>query len=621
MGIIYLISVLILLISFLLVKKSENQIDIISFICISIVAIFCHNTFICYILTFFTIPITLWILALINLVISMIFTVLIIKNKQIQKYDFKKIDLLYIALIILVVLLVSYLNFEFPFNIKYETGDPSVHYLTSVMFAESDSLLAGTEGDYVYGSFNTRKTSSYVNSGLLMKCICKDLNPIECYNVFVIFGIIVLYLTGISMFSALTHFAKKNEHRFWAFIVSLICMLGYPLNSFLFGFEYLSMGLLVICAILNLLYYYKTEELSIKYFVILMFLLNFGLFSSYFMFVPFMYPALWIYFCIKNYNKTKKIVTKELVILLAVTLLIPFILGYIYHLAPELYAVIINKTLDAENLMKYSSYIVSDGLAVDGYIYINLYSNMLLLIPLVIYFFVKKAKEKNLNSEIFIGLLITFTIIFIEVLLIGNKFGKVSIYYLSKNYFALWIILLYCNYKALILMSDKNNYLPRIFIIVYVILMIVCTIFSKVKMINALNNPNENIFSVMEIFGVNKDILINKPCVYNQEELEILMYTRKNLDYNKKIEIVSDDTTWIYAMLRYINKEPNFEGKKFGENYLVSKWLLLPEKVNNVDYMVYFKKSRMYNILKDKLFENAEIIYENSAGGILKYKN
>ena len=33
-------------------------------------------------------------------------------------------------------------------------------------------------------------------------------------------------------------------------------------------------------------------------------------------------------------------------------------------------------------------------------------------------------------------------------MLIGKCLGKVSIYYLTKNYFALWIILAFTNYKA-----------------------------------------------------------------------------------------------------------------------------------------------------------------------------
>ena len=59
MEILYIASVIILLLSFILRKKSEKEIDIVSFICVSIVLLFCYNTFICYILTFFVIPIKL----------------------------------------------------------------------------------------------------------------------------------------------------------------------------------------------------------------------------------------------------------------------------------------------------------------------------------------------------------------------------------------------------------------------------------------------------------------------------------------------------------------------------------------------------------------------------------
>lgn len=44
-----------------------------------------------------------------------------------------------------------------------------------------------------------------------------------------------------------------------------------------------------------------------------------------------------------------------------------------------------------------------------------------------------------------------------------------------------------------------------------------------------------------------------------------------------------------------------------------------PNKIGKVDYIVYFTKSEFYEKEKEKLFENAEIIYENEAGGILKY--
>lgn len=623
MGTMYLISAVMLLVAIILVKKTEKELNIISFFSISVVALFCYNTFICYILTFFTISITLLGLSLINLMFTLIVAIKILKDKKVQNYIFEKIDILYVLLILAIVLIVSYINFGYPFNVKYETGDPSVHYLTSVMFAESDALLAATEGDYLYGSFNVRKTVSYVNSGLLMKCLCPKLEALDCYSVFVCFGILTLFLTGLTMYAALTNIAKKTEHRLWAFVMAVICTLGYPLNSFLFGFEYLSMGLLIICAIIDLVYYHQNDILNTNFFIILMFLLSFGLFSAYYMFVPFIYPALWLYFCIQNYYKTKNIITKELVIILITTLLIPFILGYIYHLAPEIYSVFINNG-KIENPMELSSHLVNSGLAVDGYIYMNLYSNMLLLLPLPIYLFIKDLKDNKLKNNSFMALAIVFCIAFIGLLLVGNYFEKVSLYYLSKNYFVLWILLLYCNYKALILLSEKGNYFPRLFISVYLLIIAIGTFFPDAKMENTLarrmTDVKETVLSVTDIFEVNNYMLFLKSPNYNRKELDILMYARENLDYDQKIEILSDDTTWTYVLLRYINKEPAFEGKFLGERYLIEKLFLLEENVKKADYIIYFNNSYIFKYFESIVFKNAETIYENEYGGIIKCK-
>lgn len=237
MGIIYVLSLIILMINFILIKKTEKKLNILSFISITIGVMFCYNTFICYILTFFTIPVTLCNLSIINVILSIVLIFFIIRKKQIQSYEMKKIDLLYIALLGICVLIVSYLNFGFPFNIKYETGDPSVHYLTSEMFAENDSLLI-TDKDEVYSSFTTRKTVSYVNSGLIMKCFENVIDSYYYYNIFIIFGIFVLFITAWAMYTTISSFAIDKKTRFLAFIVSLIYTMGYPLNSFLFGFEY-----------------------------------------------------------------------------------------------------------------------------------------------------------------------------------------------------------------------------------------------------------------------------------------------------------------------------------------------------------------------------------------------
>lgn len=91
MGIVYLISLLMLIIAFMLIKKTENKLNILSFTGITLVCMFIFNALICYILTFIRIPITLLTLSITNLTLTIIISILIYKQKEIQKYKIDKI--------------------------------------------------------------------------------------------------------------------------------------------------------------------------------------------------------------------------------------------------------------------------------------------------------------------------------------------------------------------------------------------------------------------------------------------------------------------------------------------------------------------------------------------------
>ena len=58
------------------------------------------------------------------------------------------------------------------------------------------------------------------------------------------------------MYSTLEKFTKSKGSKILCLIVSIIYVMGYPLNSLLFGFEYLSMGILIFGAIIQMVYYF-----------------------------------------------------------------------------------------------------------------------------------------------------------------------------------------------------------------------------------------------------------------------------------------------------------------------------------------------------------------------------
>lgn len=615
MGIVYFLATIILIASFTLIKKSENKVNIVESVSFNIVLLFCYNTFVCYILTFFAILNKLWILSLINIIISVFLILIIVKKREVQKFAFDKVDLIFITILLLFILGISYINFGFPFNVNYETSDPAEHYINSIEFAEKEILMPGIkEKDYIYGNYTNRKNASYLNSGILMKAF-NNTNFLEYFNTFAYFGMFTLFLTGIITYYLFKKFTKNIWEKVLSMIVSFVFILGYPLNSFLFGFEYLSMGILIICSIIN--YIENLGEHNCIYIKVVLFLLNFGLFNAYFMFIPIIYPAEWIYFYIKNYKKTKRIITKELAVFLIIILLIPFILGFIYYMEPNLYTIIINRGLKSQGEVNFVTLYAGKGFAFNGYIYINKYSNFIFLIPLTIYYFIKEKKEQKLFDE----LLLLSCLLWMLLLYIGYFNEKVSIYYLSKNYFVLWIILIYYNFKALIKIRDKNSYLPNLLVLMYIILIIIELFFSRVKMNgNETENKYENIFEVAQIFAANKNILEKQEIELNRKEMEILKYAKDNLDLNSHIEVVSDPKqyVWNYVFIRHIKEDD--EIKYTGKHGLVQKVAIRLEKdLDNAEYIIYFKRSGSFRYFENRIFSNEyRIIFENEAGGIVK---
>ena len=623
-GVIFLISTIVLELSFILVKKVDKKINILSFIGITIVVNMCYNAFLCYVLSFFGVPNKLYLLSSINIIFSIILFILTFKKQKdnkfnIQKYTISKIDVFCSIVILVVTLGVTYLNFGFPFNIKYESGDPSTHYLTSIKFMQDEKLLS-TSTDYAFKSFKTRKFVSYVNSGLIMKCFEGKINIIDNYIIFIAFGIFILFLTGYLLYFILIRFSKNEKTKLVALLVSVLCMLGYPLNSLLFGFEYMSLSFTVILAIIEIAYMYTKENGKLSYIMLTLFLLNFGLFCSYFMFVPFVYSAEWIYFWIYGYKKEGKLFTKKTICFLVVTLLLPFFLGYIYHLAPNIYQIIINNlalsNIQDGNALDASKSIIDGGFNTKGYVYTNLYSNFILLLPLSLYVVVKKFKENKLLSLLFI-----LNVGYIILLLIGRAFDKVSYYYLSKNYFTLWIIMFILNYRALMYLYDKNKYITYLVPISYTILAFIYIISIPTTMKNEEITTRENVFRIMDIYGANTDMLINKDIDLYKDEIDLIKYVKNEMNLESDYLLVGDPQQiyWLYSFTQEI-KENEVTINHGGQSKFNYVFLEYENLINNSKYIIYFNGTIGYEHYKEQIFKDGTIIYSNEIGGVVEKK-
>ena len=616
-GIIFLISTIALIISFILIKKVNKKISILTSIGIALVLDMCYNAFLCYVLTFFTIPNKLYILAIINFLISIILIIKILKKDKnnkfnLQEYSINKMDVIATLVILIITLGVAYANFGFPFNIKYESGDPATHYLTSVKFMQDERLLTVSE-DKVFKSFESRKFASYVNSGLIMKCFEGKIDIIDNYVIFIAFGIFILYLTGYLIYFVMCNFAKNTKAKVLALILSILCILGYPLNSLLFGFEYMSLSFTIILAIIEMMIIIKEDKIKMSYNLIILFLLNFGLFCSYYMFVPFVYPAEWIYLCIYSYKKDKKIICKNNILMLTITLLVPFLLGYIYHMEPNIYKILINKTINTDEILDIPIRLMESGFNTFGYIYTNLYSNFILLAPLALYVVIRKFKENKFLSILFI-----FNVLYIVVLLVGRALDKVSYYYLSKNYFTLWIIMFILNFRGLMYIFEKQENISVMLVTLYVGILIIYLVSVPTIMRNdEVVTSRENAFTVMDIYGANKDIIKNRSSDFLHTEIDLLKYANNKYDLADDYIIVGDveQIHWTYVFLQNI-QENEVTKKKSGQNKIDYTYLETKNMLKDSKYIICFTRTSQYRRRREaiqnieKLNDGTVILYE-----------
>ena len=286
-----------------------------------------------------------------------------------------------------------------------------------------------------------------------------------------------------------------------------------------------------------------------------------------------MYSALWIYFCIYSKKKNKKILCKKNITLLVLTLLIPFALGCLYHFAPGIYSHLNQSTGETiDNVAKSVTYYTGEGIATYGYIYVSFYTNIIIFVPLAVYYLYKKEKEGNLFS--FDTLCLLFLISFILLLVIGIAFGKVSFYYTMKNYYILWLVMIYINFKALKYVKDKHPKLPSILVCCYTLCMLLSLVFVRVPLARDEINETKGVPNFFEVFGFNKTTMLERELDLDREEIEILRHAKNNFDFkNDKIEILgySEQGLWSYDLLRYVNYDDFFEKVTYGQFRLRSK--------------------------------------------------
>ena len=288
--IIYLLSAILLFVSAMLIKKKEDKMNIITTFFVATIIFACYNIIAYFLLIILKLNANEITLAIPNFIVSLPLIYKIVKDKKVQEYKVDLRDILAITIIILVGIIVLIIIFGIPFNIHFVEVDASNHYGMITEFVETGNLQL----KYIPGS--------YINYGIIFKLLFDSNQKFGGYYLFVILEIIKLIYSGILFYLAISSFTKKRLAYIIAIILSVIYMLAYPLNGMLCGFVYLQMAVNIVCTILIIMIHYK--DFKREYRNLILFLLCFGLIFTYYILVPPVYIAIFLYM-LKDFKKDK----------------------------------------------------------------------------------------------------------------------------------------------------------------------------------------------------------------------------------------------------------------------------------------------------------------------------
>ena len=529
-SIFYLLSVILLMIVFLIYPKSYKKQNILKWIIIFNILLFCYNSIIVFILSSINIPSYLYILLVCNLIVSLILFLLMKDKKSYQIYYFNIKDFIFLIILLVLTLFIFYIRFGFNFNISYETSDSGIHFLTAKEFF-NHSYLLNKVVDKTVVDFSTRQFASYVNLGILFKVFNPFIGTFDLYKIYILFDMIMLFLGG-AIFYFLFSENKKNNF-FISLFGTIIYLIGYPLNSVLFGFFYLGHSITIISLIFLLYDSYFNKYIDGNFNMVLIFISMLTLFFTYYFFVPIIYAGLFIFQIYKIIKNKEKLISKNNLVFMFFLYILPCVIGSLYFIIPNI---------------GNSNQNIFTQISLDGLCFIDIYNFFTIFLPIILLYFVKVIKNKNLTFDIFIYICSILFLILLIILFFNNL---VSIYYLSKIYYLLWFIQFYMILKFYFEYYD----LVKIELTIYFIFFLFCVIMSYSGVDVVLKNKTAsynsfNYHPVISIYNDNMKKIYNPTIIFTNNELVCLksIYEKniKNVDTN----LVGFSKTWIFAFFQ-----------------------------------------------------------------------
>lgn len=616
MDFIYIITMIILGVAFMLYKKSEEKLSFVKWLVIMLLALVSYNVVVAMFFGLLAIKLNLGIFSLVNICVSLLLGLKAVRNKDFQKYYYSKAEILGLLVITLIFGVMLFKDMKIQNgDIVHIAIDSSIHYRAAKHYSDTLMAFINVE-DKTFFDFNIMQTGAYVNDGLLMHVVHNISGGKITYpHIYEFFECLMVFMCGVGLYGI---FVDKMKGKL-GFVLSMafyaLYIYGYPYNSYLYGFSYLTVGLVNTLAILGCVdLLYSKEKINKIFSIILIAVNSFGLIFSYCLFAPIMYAAICIYCFIKDFGTDEKSflkIFKPTTISVTIVLFLIAVIGVCYFIIPA-------HLISGQEP-------VSDAIKNDGAIYKELWRNEIYYVPFAIlyaYTFVKGIIKKDRKLE-FLDVFSILYVGFYGIMYIAMRKSIISPYYFHKTYSVLWIIIFAITIKLMNEYLDvpKIKYFIRVYSIAWPVFVLVMLVLTTSKLL-----PEETKHSIPNYVGMyyteNCDargaFLINLN--FKNKEQEIAQYVRENLKDANANNTLMITGTYNERCWATVTTELSSNTKGYRDVIQDVRMHHFSEFAYNpkYEYVVSFKGNKDYDSWQNK--DIVEILFQNEEGYVGKRK-
>ena len=607
MGIFYVLTVIAMIATFILFKKSEKKQNLVNHSILSIICYLGFNILVCMIFGCLNITTDLLFLSIANLVVVVGLGFKIYKDKGIQNFEIRKRDIVGVLICLAIVCYMA-VNQYTPLSktVANASVDACMHYSAATNFADEMKVLAKINNTTGY-NFKTMQTGAYINTGIFMNIVRSVIPSWEDYVAFKVFETGITALVILSFYMLISDKMKDKKSYIIGMVFLTLYAFAYPYTSLLHGFSYLSVCLVFATALFYISKEYGKCEMNLWVQLSIIVLIGVGIIFSYCLFVPALFAFICIYVFIKDLEKKEE---KSYLKFFKKSTLLATGLLFVVTILSIFYLVIPTFTDSDQNKL-------TDAIGFEGGIYKSLYQDYLFYIPFLVLFIYKTIKAKKLNFQT-----IALTLIGGQTLLmfLGVVYGIVSPYYYYKMYFLLWILIVEIAVEVMADIDENREMFVMLssYLAIWVAIIMIAvtgleqrlqmkrpTLFDECR-----THKLAGIYYDTNVFGVAN---INVSCIVDANRVKLAEAMQDIKDITLKNMLVGGMNTnckaWMYVISR---------AESGGES--INDLQKAVVETNVEDFLENENKKYfvLYTGEKYEATEDYEVVFQNEAGVILR---